>query len=92
MDNEQSFLLGGLVVVCKNWKSAAMMYTSARIAGLASNNNFGNIAQELVISDDDDGTDTIPTELLPTFAFPKVCVEMGEIVFFGVFVEDRHRR
>ena len=61
VDHEQSYLLGGLVVVCKNWKWAALMYAAARIAGLASNNNFGNIAQELVISDDDDTTDTIPT-------------------------------
>ena len=43
------------------------MYTAARIAGLATNNNFGNIAQELVISADDNETDTNVTE------FPKVC-------------------
>ena len=78
VDHEQSFLLGGLVVVCKTWNWVALMYAAARVAGFASNNNFGNIAQELVISDDDDGTDTIPTELLPTFAFPKVCEEMWE--------------
>ena len=72
VDNEQSFLLGCLVVVCKTWKWAAMMCAAARIAGLASNNYFGNIAQELVMSDDDDDTDSIPTELLPTFVFSEI--------------------
>ena len=76
VDNEQSFLLGRLVVVCKNWKWAAMMYAAARIAGLACTNYFGNVAQELVVSADDDGTDTIATELLPTCAFPKLCEDV----------------
>ena len=78
VDHEQSYLLGGLVVVCKNWKWAALMYAAARVAGLASNNNFGHIAQDLVISNDDDDTDSIPTELHPTIAVPKLCKVMWE--------------
>ena len=78
VDHEQSYLLGGLVVVCKNWECAALMYAAARVAGLASNNNIGHIAQELVISNDGDDTDSIPTELRPTIAFPKLCKVMWE--------------
>ena len=76
VDHDQTVLFGGLVVVCKSWKWAAMIYTAARIAGLASNNYFGNIAQELVISADDDDTDNNATELLPTCGSPKMCEEM----------------
>ena len=38
VDYEQTVLFGGLVVVCKSWKWAAMIYTAARIAGLSSSN------------------------------------------------------
>ena len=76
MDHDQSQIFGGLVVVCKSWKWAAMIYAAARIAGLVSNNYFGNIEQELVISADDDDTDNNATELLPTCGFPKMCEEM----------------
>ena len=76
VDHDQTQLFGGIVVVCKSWKWAAMIYTAARIAGLASNNYFGNIDQELVISADDDDTDNNATALLPRCDFPKMCEEM----------------
>jgi len=76
VDHDQSKLLGGLVVVCESWKWAAVIYTAARIAGLASNNYFGNIDQELVISADDDDTDNNATALQPRCDFPKMCEEM----------------
>ena len=68
--------LFGLVVVCKSWKWAAMIYTAARIAGLASNNYFGNIDQELVISADDDDTDNTASALPPRCDFPRMCEEI----------------
>ena len=37
VDHEQSYLLGGLVVVFKNWRWAALAYSAARVVGLASN-------------------------------------------------------
>ena len=38
VDYEQSYLLGGLVVACKNWRWGALVSSAARVAALTSNN------------------------------------------------------
>jgi len=76
VDHDQSQIFGGLVVVCKSWKWAAMIYTAARIAGLSSSNYFGNIDQEMVISADDVDTDNTASALQPKCEFPIMCEEV----------------
>ena len=49
VDHEQSFLLSGLVVSCKSWRWAALVYTAARMAGLVSNNSLGSLSSFLMI-------------------------------------------
>ena len=52
VDYEQSYLLGGLVVVCKTWTWAALVYAAARVVGLASSNSLGPLNSALEISMD----------------------------------------
>ena len=59
VDYEQSYLLGCLVVVCKSWKWAALVYAAARVAGLASNNSLGPLNSALVISMDGEEGDLL---------------------------------
>ena len=49
VDHEQSYLLGGVVVTCKHWRWAALVYAAARIVGLACNNSLGPLNSSLVI-------------------------------------------
>ena len=51
---EQSFLLGGLVILCKSWRWAAWVYAAARILALACSNSLGPFHKELVIREDDE--------------------------------------
>ena len=48
VDHEQSYLLGSLVVSCKSWRWAALVYAAAKVAGLASNNTLGSLSSFLV--------------------------------------------
>ena len=52
VDHEQSYLLGGIVVTCKRWRWAGLVYAAARIVGLACNNSLGPLESNLVISMD----------------------------------------
>ena len=58
VDHEQSYLLGGIVVNCKNWRWAALICAAARIAGLASNNCFGPLDSALLTSPEEEGGDS----------------------------------
>ena len=64
VDHEQSYLLGGIVVNCKNWRWAALMCAAARIAGLASNNCFGCLNHGLLTSQEEEDGD--PSSLATT--------------------------
>ena len=57
VDHEQSYLLGGILVNCKNWQWAALMCAAARIAGLASNNCFGCLNHAFLTSQEDEDGD-----------------------------------
>ena len=59
VDYEQSYLLGGLVVVCKSWKWAALVYAAARVVGLASSNSLGPLNSALEISMDGEEGDAL---------------------------------
>ena len=53
VDANQSLLLGGVVVNCKSWRWAAWANASARLIGLASNNDLESIDPRLATSEDD---------------------------------------
>ena len=57
VDNDQSFLIGGLVVVCKNWRWAALTHAASRLAGQARHDSLGSMSPELVLPDDGKGAD-----------------------------------
>ena len=76
VDHEQSYLLGGLVVICKNWRWAALASAAARVAGLASNNFLGSLSPALVIPFDDEASDAMTTELPPHRLFEQRCDSM----------------
>ena len=60
--HEQSYLLGGVVVNCKDWRWAALVYAAARIAGIACNNPLGPLDADLVIlMDGEDGEAAMAT-------------------------------
>ena len=50
---EQSYLFGGLVVSCKNWRCAALVYVASRVLGPHSNNSLGPLNPAIVVSMDD---------------------------------------
>ena len=63
VDNNQSFLIGGLVVVCRNWRWAALTHAATRLAGQACQNSLGPISPELVLPEDSrSGGTTTPPE------------------------------
>ena len=73
--HEQSYLLGGVVVSCKNWRWAALVYAATRIAGLASNNTLGPLNSGLVIPmDGEDGDLAAATQV----DFEQLCEDMFE--------------
>ena len=53
VDVNQSRLLGGAVVNCKSWRWVAWANASARLIGLASNQDLGIIDPRLATSEDD---------------------------------------
>ena len=60
VDHEQSYLLGGVVVSCKDWRWAALVYAAARIVGPTCNNSLGPLNPALVIPmDGEDGDSTM---------------------------------
>ena len=73
VDHEQSYLLGGLVVLCKSWRWAALVYAAARVVGLASNNSLGPFSSELVISIDDEDKESTTSMLSPHLDFHELC-------------------
>ena len=75
VDHEQSYLLGGLVVSCKSWRWAALVYAATRVVGLASNNSLGPLNSALVIPmDGEDDDSTAATRL----GFQQLCDSMWE--------------
>ena len=73
VDHEQSYLLGSLVVSCKSWRWAALLYAAARVATLASNNSLGPLSSALVIPmDGEDSDSTTATHL----GFQQLCDSM----------------
>ena len=73
VDHEQSYLLGGLVVLCKNWRWAALAYAAARVVGLASNNSLGSLNSALVTPYDNEDPDSTSSALPPDFGFRLFC-------------------
>ena len=66
--HKQSYLLGSLVVSCKSWRWAALLYAAARVATLASNNSLGPLNSHLMRTMDEDERNSA-TET----AFQEVC-------------------
>ena len=50
VDYEQSYLLGGLVVNCKSWTWAALVYAAARMVGRARSNPLGPLNSDLQVA------------------------------------------
>ena len=73
VDYEQYYLLGGLVVVCKNWRWAALVPSAARVAALASNNCLGPLDTALMITSDHEGTDSMTLPHTPHLEFQQLC-------------------
>ena len=75
--HEQSYLLGSLVVSCKNWRWAALLYAAARVVTLASNNSLGPLNSNLMRPmDEDERNSTTET----VCSFQKVCESIWERV------------
>ena len=74
VDYEQSYLLGGLVVVCKNWRWAALVSSAARVAALASNNCLGPLETELMITSDRESNESVTLpDTPPRRDFQQLC-------------------
>ena len=73
VDYEQSYLLGGLVAISKQWPWAALASSAARVAGLASNNCLGPLDTALMIPSDHEGTDSITLPHTPHLEFQQLC-------------------
>ena len=76
VDHERSVLLGGVVVICQNWRWAALSYAAARVAGLACNNTLGPMNPALVIPEDDKASDAMTLDTPQHLAFPDLCENM----------------
>ena len=75
VDHEQSYLLGGVVVSCKDWRWAALVYAAARRVGLACNNSLDPLNPALVIPmDGGDGDSTMAAHT----AFQNLCKDTWE--------------
>ena len=61
------------MVICKNWRWAALAYAAARVAGLASKNFLDSFSHELVIPFHDEASDSTASELSPDGAFLELC-------------------
>ena len=73
VDNAMPFLLGGLVVLCKNWRWAAFAHAAARVAGLTSHNHLEHFSEELVIPFEDEGNDAAAMKSSATTDFTQKC-------------------
>ena len=73
VDHEQSYMLKGLVVVCKTWEWAALAYAAARVASLACNNTMGPIDQKLMIGDGDGNFHPTTSVSLALDSFHRQC-------------------
>ena len=71
--HKQSYLLGSLVVSCKSWRWAALLYAAARVATLASNNSLGPLNSHLMRPMDEDERDSTTETLC---SFQQVCESM----------------
>ena len=70
---QQSNLLSNLVVSCKSWRWAALLYAAARVVTLASNNSLGPLNSNLMRPmDEDERNSTTET----VCSFQKVCESM----------------
>ena len=77
VDHEQSHLLGGIVITCKRWRWAALVYAAARIVGLACNNSLGPLESNLVISMDSEDDEKA---ILKCEEFQSLCKDTWEEV------------
>ena len=73
VDHEQSYLLGGFVVLCKSWRWAALVYAAATVAALASNNSLGSLSSALVIPIDGEDSDSMTSVPPPHLGFHQLC-------------------
>ena len=71
--HKQSYLLGSLVVSCKSWRWAALLYAAARVATLASNNSLGPLNSHLMRPMDEDERDSTTETVC---SFQQVCESM----------------
>ena len=62
VDDNQSYLIGGLVVICKNWRWAALTHAASRLAGQVCFNSLGPINPELVLPENGRSKDTTAPE------------------------------
>ena len=73
VDNNQSFLIGGLVVVCKNWRWAALTHAASRLAGQACQNSLGAMISDLVLPENSRSGDTATQEDAMCMQFNEYC-------------------
>ena len=73
VDDDQSFLIGGLVVVCKNWRWAALTHAASRLAGQACQNSLGPMSPELVLPENGRSKDTTTPEAAAFWEFHEYC-------------------
>ena len=96
VDNDQSFLIGGLVVVCKNWRWAALAHAASRLAGQVCHNSLGPISPELVLPDNSRSVDATTPEAAADWQFHEYCNEVWnklcehcERTFYDLNIEDK---
>ena len=75
VDHEQSYLLGGIVVICKSWRWAALVYSAVRIAALACNNSIGSFDPSLVVCDENETSESTTSTQTPVVDFRKLTEE-----------------
>ena len=70
---QQSNLLSNLVVSCKSWRWAALLYAAARIATLGSSNSLGPLKSNLIKPTDEDERESTTKTV---DSFQQVCESM----------------
>ena len=71
--HKQSYLLGSLVVSCKSWRWAALLYAAARVATLGSSNSLGPLKSNLIRPTNEDERESTTKTV---DSFKQVCESM----------------
>ena len=78
VSNEQSYLLGSIVVRCKNRRWAALICAAARIAGLASNDCLGPLDTALLTSPEEESGDSSTLAHTPHLDFWQISEDIWQ--------------